>query len=346
MMKSKLKKIFVNALYNLGIYRLISKFRKNKITVLTVHGVMEKHKGSQWTPIRSQLPTRNFRSTLSTLSKYYQFVTLDQAVDMIEGLIPTVNNAMLLTFDDGYRNNLNYALPICEEFGVKPVLFVSTYHIDTGKPFWFDRMDYALQHYQGKEIKQEHGGIEYHFDCSTKESLADSYNKFRAFAKNNFDNDIEMNELFDKISSKAEYESGKSLEFLSQEDDWSAVATWDQLKNAVEKGLIDVASHTVRHLRLNRLVKSEIRKELIESKLRIEEKLGVPCSYFCFPNGDFNDFAVDQVKEANYRAAFSTVPGECEEGDDLFVLRRINFPADKTGPETLHYLLTHRILSD
>lgn len=303
-----------------------------------LHGVMEENYKASWTPLRPQLTPGELKRTLTLLSKNYQFVTIEQAVDMLSGKLALIDNAMLITFDDGYRNNLKFALPICEQFSIKPVLFLTTGNVDSRLPFWVDRLDYALQQHMGEIISFSYGGITYQFDATSRQSLKKSYKQFRDGCKNRFSDEIKMNQLIDALSEKLELQSGKALATICEQDDWSAIVAWDQLRDVVKSKRIDVASHTVDHWRLNCLPEEYISSQLQQSKVRIEQELAVKCQFFCYPNGNYNDVAINLVEKIGYKAAFSTDVGLCGLKDDLMTLKRFNFPSDKSESELLYLL--------
>ena len=337
-MKHFFKKLILNCLYRLGVLSFVHYKNRHKITVLMLHGVMTTHSNVKWNPLRSQLPPCELKRTLQSLSRYYQFINVEECIAMLEGGIPFVDNGLLITFDDGYRNNIDYALPICNEFGIKPLMFVATGHVDSGLPFWFDRLDYALQQNMGKPISLEYQGVEYRFDATTQQSLKSSYQKFRDDCKDTFTDDIAMNDLFDALSEILELRSGRALRDICLEDEWSSIASWLQLKEAVKSDRLDVASHTVNHWRLDSLPEAKLASQLQQSKIRVEEELSTKCNYFCYPNGNYNQLAIQLIKESGYKAAFSTDIGLCESKDDLMTLKRFNFPANKTVPEILYQL--------
>ena len=334
------KKIVLNILLKIGFLRVLHYKNRKKICVLMLHGVMAPHIQTSWVPLRDQLNPNDLKRTLNILSEYYQFITIEQCVDILDGKSPPIDNAILITFDDGYRNNIDYALPICESFSIKPVLFVTTSHINSGLPFWFDRLDYALQQNMGEVLSLTYQGYIYHFDARTREDLIISYKKFRDDCKQCFNDDIKLNNLFNGLSEILEARSGLKLSDISDKDDWSAIVSWETLKEAVSKGRLDVASHTEDHLRLDCLNEDDISSQLKQSKVCIENELAVKCHYFCYPNGNYNGLAIKLVKEAGYRAAFSTDIGLCESMDDLMTLKRFNFPAKKTPSELLYLLNT------
>ncbi|WP_240923636.1 polysaccharide deacetylase family protein [Psychromonas sp. SA13A] len=299
---------------------------------------MAPHSQTSWTPLRPQISPDELKRTLSILSHYYQFITAEQAIDILEGKVAPIDNALLITFDDGYRNNIDYALPIFQQFGAKPILFVVTGHLDSGLPFWFDRIDYALQQNMGELISFEYQGNKYCFDATSLSALKVSYQKFRDDCKCAFTDDIDMNQLFNALSEMLESRSGKALREICVEDDWSGIVSWEQLKEAVNLNLLDVGSHTVDHWRLDSLSEAQTITQLQQSKVRIEDELATQCDYFCYPNGNYNKTAIQLLKVVGYRAAFSTDVGLCQSRDDVMTLKRFNFPSNKTKPELLYLL--------
>jgi len=336
-----LKKILLVFLSKLGFLDFLHWKNRHNICVLMLHGVMEENDKTNWNPLRPQLSPHELKRTLAILSNVYQFITVDQALDIIEGKIPRIKNAMLITLDDGYRNNINFALPICEEFNIKPVLFVVTGNVDSGRPFMVDRLDYALQQNIGKILSIKYAGKKYEFDATSRTSLQKSYKIFRDRCKSEFFDDIKMGELFNGLSEILENKSGKSLHLIYKDDDWSVLASWSDLRKAVAGKRLDIASHTVDHWRLDCIGELDILSQLKKSKERIELELSIKCNYFCYPNGNYNDFAVQKVRDSGYRAAFSTDLGMCKVNDDTMTLKRFNFPTNKTKNELL-YLLNRR----
>lgn len=332
------KRLLLSMLAVTGLLKLLHYKNRKKICVLMLHGVMKENKKSSWLPLRSQLEPDEFKRTLTLLSELYQFVTVEQVTDMLEGKVDFIDNALLFTFDDGYRNNIDYALPICKQFGIKPILFIATDHVEYCLPFWFDRLDYALQQNMGRVITISHSDQYYSFDATSRIALLNSYKQFRDEVKSNYTDDIEMNKLFNALSDELELRSGKALRDICNKDDWSAIVSWESLFKEVNEKSLDVGSHTVNHLRLDSLSEDKACFELEESKRLIEDKLSIACNYFCYPNGNYNKKSISLVNGSGYRAAFSTDVGLCQSKDDLMTLKRFNFPSNKTKSELMYLL--------
>lgn len=104
-------------------------------------------------------------------------------------------------------------------------------------------------------------------------------------------------------------------------------ATWDQLREMQQSGLITIASHTVNHLNLKDLSDAVIEKEVTESKQVLERELGIEIDYFTYPEGDFTDVAREKLIKAGYKAALSmsldpTQERSANESEDLMTIMR------------------------
>ena len=147
-----------------------------------------------------------------------------------------------------------------------------------------------------------------------------------------------MAKLLNGLSDVLEVRAGKALRDICDTDAWSAIVKWDELKKEVTLGHIDIASHTIDHVRLGCLSNSEIIYQINESKNRIEKELEIKCNIFCYPNGDYNQSVVNLLKEAGYQAAFTTDVGLCHHNDEMMTLKRYSFPVGKSETELLFIL--------
>jgi len=120
------RRLAITLLYRMGIIRLYQFARRNRIAIVTIHGVMDELDRPSWKPLRPQLARAKFEQYLRILSKHYRFVPLLDAVEMLGGRRPIQPYSLVLTFDDGYRNNITHALPILRRHSAPATFFVPT----------------------------------------------------------------------------------------------------------------------------------------------------------------------------------------------------------------------------
>jgi peptidoglycan/xylan/chitin deacetylase (PgdA/CDA1 family) len=317
-----------------GILRLLQFIHRKQIVIWIAHGVMNGRDDSSWTPLRPQLSPEKLDKHLRLLSKRYRFVSLMDAVEMLQGHKPLQPYSMVLTFDDGYRNNLTHALPILRRYGAPAAFFLPTGFLDNPRPLWFDRLDYALQHVQVHDREVRVGSFTMRLDGHSREALRQSYLQLRRTGKRQLMSDEEFIRDTERLAAQFEAESGCALADIQSEDDWSAMMTWEQVRQVADDR-VAFGSHTVDHVRLA-LIKSETaRDQLMRSKRDIETRTGKPCLSLCYPDGNFTDETVRLAKECGYRCGLTTEEGLNSVGDNLMTLKRIHLPIDATGNELL-----------
>jgi len=332
-----LKRIIVDSIHLLGGTALVKALHRNKITILSVHSIMADSADVIWTPVRHQLHPDILDRTLAKLQRHYQFISFSHAVDILQGRAEPVKNGLVITMDDGYRNNITHGLPVFDKYNIKPIIFIAVGHVNEQKEFWFDRLDYALQQVPAEQVSVTLGDEEFSFNLQSRETIEQSYRLFRSLCKYKFDNDLDMLSELDRISSQLELQSNKALAQVG-DDDWSRLVTWPQLKQAMEQNILDVGSHTVEHVRLSRVTTNIAVKELQNSKRFIQAELDHHCPYFCYPNGNYNEVTGTLVKGVGYSASVTTKFGLNAIGDDIHALKRITLPEQEKESELLYRL--------
>ena len=106
-----------------------------------------------------------------------------------------------------------------------------------------------------------------------------------------------------------------------------------QIKKWISSGMT-IGSHSLNHVKLADLSKSKMKKEIIESKLKLEEEFKVKVNHFCYPYGSFNDTAEELVKIAGYESAVTVSRGVENNSPNLFRLTRV-FITHRTYPHLL-----------
>lgn len=107
--------------------------------------------------------------------------------------------------------------------------------------------------------------------------------------------------------------------------------TWDQIREMQEGGA-DIQSHTFSHPFLTRRQHSSmdeeeyatwLRKELVDSKKRIEKETGRKVQFLAYPYGDFDSRVAANVEHAGYSAALTCEAGRVRKGSDPFRMKRV-----------------------
>jgi len=113
--------------------------------------------------------------------------------------------------------------------------------------------------------------------------------------------------------------------------------TPQELQEVINSGLVDVGAHTVHHLSLANLKLSTVQYEVDQSKTTLEQEYHLHVVSFAYPNGSFDEQAIQVVKSDGFSTAVSTVPGIEQNNANRFFLYRLR-PGYRTGPTLLTWL--------
>ncbi|MBI1291570.1 polysaccharide deacetylase family protein [bacterium] len=103
-----------------------------------------------------------------------------------------------------------------------------------------------------------------------------------------------------------------------------------QMREMIAAGM-SIGCHSMTHPRLARLSEPEMRREIIDSKVRLEDALGIAVPTFCYPYGNWNRRVVELVGEAGYRCAVSTIRGNRNAAGERFLLKRAMVQPGRVG---------------
>jgi peptidoglycan/xylan/chitin deacetylase (PgdA/CDA1 family) len=258
-----------------------------------------------------------FRMHVRTLKHHFEIVRLSDWIARAYSGKRLPSRACAITFDDGWRDNYQYAYPVLREEGVSATIFACSDMVGTNKSFWPERLALLLRVMDApsrrEELKQ--------FDwlkalCpslgSETEITVTSIDEAINLAKQSYSDDALMRRLDEA-----------QVNFTDP-----ALLDWGQVREMVEKGVVDIGSHTRRHVRMSRGMSERVmHDEIVESKRVLEHNTGTSVELFCYPNGNITPEA-DHMVRTTYRAACVTRRGWHSSTEDPFMIRRIGIHED------------------
>ena len=239
---------------------------------------------------------------------------------------------LAITFDDGYRDQLEVAGPVLRDLGVPATLFVTTGFIDKEIWMWWDQIEWLVQEAGPSAV------------LGCLEKIRDDHPDGALGALGSGDvvqNVCEwMKGLPDPERRRVLKHLPRDLEILipTAAPPRYAPADWALLREWELSGTFRIAPHSHTHPILSRMTDDESRREISLSWRRLREELASPLPVFAFPNGRPVDFGMREqtfVREEGLWGAVSTQPGLADltqarrkSGD--IVLPRYTLPTD--GP--------------
>ena len=231
-----------------------------------------------------------FDKCISHISKNYYVVLLEDLV-LNQKDFPSNKKYATIVFDDGYKDNIEYALPVLNKYKVKASFYVVTDCIEKNIPTWTYILDYSFQ-YTNKN------SIDLSFDFLPAELRIKEIGTHAART-------AYVRKLKPALKKVTHTDRLKVIEIVQRSFDDVEIPRlmmgWNdllQLKNAGHY----IGSHTVSHCMLGTMTsEEEIKKELLNSGEKIREQLGYFPVTISYPVGSYNSHTIQHSKEAGYK---------------------------------------------
>lgn len=208
------------------------------------------------------------------------------------------NRFAVLTFDDGYRDNVDIAAPILRRYGAPYAIYVTPGFVERTARLWWLELESAIALLDRVEMKIAEDVFS--APAGTAEEKHSAYVAAYAFLRRH-----EEPAMLECVSKLVE-QSGAEGSFSE------LCMTWDEIRAAITDPLCTIGAHTLTHARLTLHGEAAVRRELLESKLTIEREIARPVMHLAYPFGDSGsarqrEFAI--ARECGYETALTTRPG-------------------------------------
>jgi len=249
------------------------KNQKNKLLVFYFHGIYESEAQKELNHVDPQnnLTVSQFTDLIEYfLHHKYHFIKPE---DLSKGL-PNDKAYIMLTFDDGYFNNL-LAIKVLDKYKIPATFFITTKNVLENRSYWWDIIyKYRLKEGANLEkIREEQIYLK-----SFKHTFIESY----------------INQNFGSKSHEPWSDIDRPL-------------NTKELKEISVSPYVTIGNHTCNHSILTNYSGQEIKDELLLSNDTLYEITGMKPLTVAFPNGNFNSQVLDITKELGFELAFTII---------------------------------------
>jgi peptidoglycan/xylan/chitin deacetylase (PgdA/CDA1 family) len=315
--RSSLKRRMLNFAYETGLIRAGRGLWANSLTVVNYHRIDDPYRKDfdSFKPNVSATP-QDFAHQMEYLAKWFNVVSLKNIVEWLDGHRELPPYAALITFDDGYLDNYTSAFPVLRKYNFPALIFLTTGHIGTDTPFYWDMAAYCFSHTENDHVTFPDGHVESWSDQKQLERVSKNWIEFMKTLPQ-AEKQIYVENL--PVLLGASVPAGFFQKLMM---DWTQV-------REMQKGGIEFGAHTMHHPILTRISLEGVREEVVGSKSRIEEELGKQVLGFAYPNGqasDLNEGIERIVAESGIRAAFTLLSGPSSQAEvkrNPYAIRRI-----------------------
>lgn len=284
-MKNKALQVFAPL-----VIKMVHLFRRPYVVILNYHQVNDF--GEPWE--HSAVDIHTFKRQMVFLKKHFLIRRLDELADTAAEKNP-VKPIAAVTFDDGYRDFHDTALPILKELGIEASLFLSTDAIENRRLFWWDHVGFLLWNLNEPVDVDGFGKLD-------PENVTALFDDFVRYLKG-IDESVKQS-----IISRLEL----SADLASVDADIDRlVMDWDNVRSILADNVL-IGAHTHKHAIVSKMGNSEFADDLKVNIALIEENLGIVPRFFAYPNGRPCDYTEDTpgvLESLGITHAFSTDSG-------------------------------------
>jgi len=282
--------------------------------------------------IPQHLDRERFEWQIGYLARHFRCVPLSTLVrELREGRVGKYT--VVVTFDDGFRNNFLTAFPILKHYGIPATIFVATRYIGGRSLVWPEALACILTLAKGRVVHIDGQA----YPLTTPAEMTRAYKvctrRFKALRLEAIEAEIQL--LREQLHITPQDVEGAPVYPHFRLLDWS------DINQMLGSSLVEIGSHTVTHRRLSHLSPGEALRELRDSKDCIERHTGA-ASHLAYPfggrPGDFSDAHMAMAKACGYEAAVACSPGPVVPGSEIYALPRVSINAN-TGKEAFRYLV-------
>lgn len=313
-----------------GLDRAASFVTRGQGAILMFHNVRPARAGAYAPNQPLEVTPEFFEATLDLLHRFeYEIVPIGELPSRLAG--KDGGRFAALTFDDGYRDNIEFAAPIMRRRSAPYAIYVTTGFVERTARLWWLELEAAIA---GLDlVEMEIAGDRFSAPARTADEKHIAYVGAYGFLRRH-----EEAAMLDSISALLD-KSGAVTTF------GELCMNWDEIRAAIADPLCTIGAHTLTHARLTLHDDASVRRELIESKQEIEQQIGRPVVHLAYPFGDSGSARQREfniARECGYETALTTRPGVLFKAhrDHLMALPRLAVHGGWQDLRSLESLLT------
>lgn len=310
-----------NLLFSIGsthIGKIIGKPLRGKGAILCYHRIVTNE-----TFLREKSPQKNLLTTIEKFNSHLSYLSSSHKVVSMNEMVNHLNTdsnefKIAITFDDGYKDNYDIALPILEQYKTPATIYITTRFPEGDCTMWWYELwdiiiDKELISFAFKEK-------EYSLNCKNNIQKINTYNLLSNLIV--FEDLETQKKLLKLIGEKTNLINYKSI-----------CLTWEEIIVLSKNPLISIGSHTHNHNSLKTLSDKESYWEIEYSKKLIENVINHPVDHLAYPYGTKKDVSLREQnysRDCGYISAVETGRMKLNNSNSTFSLPRVSIRNTKS----------------
>lgn len=299
-------------LLGLGAYDLLRRVRPSRdLAILRYHAVCGPEGHVYAEPAICVTPAA-FERHAAYLASRYRVLPLPEAAAYLRSGRTLPANAVCITFDDGYADNLA-AARVLQRHGLTATFYITAGCLQGEAPFWPSEIRQLVARVDAPALELDAAGSRVSIPLATEpERQAATRTLARLFKSHTIPVRERLREQLRAAAPAADLPS--------------FMLTWDELREMHRLGMT-IGAHTVTHPNLPNAGLDDARREIAGSKARLERELDAAVTMFSYPNGGAERYMTPEiarlVREAGFAAATTSWNGFAGRRSDVFALERV-----------------------
>jgi peptidoglycan/xylan/chitin deacetylase (PgdA/CDA1 family) len=311
-MRAQVAPAMKSALLRLGGYAAVRRLAPSRsVAILRYHAICGEAGYSYATPGICISP-RAFESHVRYLASNYAVLPLPAVVEHLRAKRPLPRNAVAITFDDGYADNLEAARTLARH-GLTATFYLTAGCLADGEPFWPAEVRMLMRGVRGPVLRLR-------VDTSTAEIALDGADGFES-AIRRMTRLVKANPIPIREAIREQLRMAAGRPRLPR-----VMLRWNEVAEIRRLGMT-IGSHTMTHPNLPSAGLAAATHEIVESKARLEGEIGETVTMFSYPNGGAERYETPELRrvvaESGYMAATTSRNGHVVPGSDRYALQRV-----------------------
>ena len=299
-------------LFKSGALRVLRRVRPSgQVAILRYHAICGPEGHTYASPSICISPSA-FEQHVRYLSANYNVLSLPEAVTLLQENRPMPQNTVVITFDDGYADNLP-AAQVMAKHGVTGTFYITAGCMAGGEPFWPAELRHLIRHLPAGRLILQAGAADVTLSISDAAS--------RNAAVGTLTRLFKAHPIPVRDALRTQLREAAKAPLMPR-----VMLTWAELAEMAALGMT-IGGHTTTHPNLPSAGLADATAEITSCRVRLEQELGVPVTMFSYPNGGAERYYTPDlqrvVREAGFLSAATSRNGFAAPGADVYALRRV-----------------------
>jgi peptidoglycan/xylan/chitin deacetylase (PgdA/CDA1 family) len=280
---------------------------------------------------------RHFAEQLQILQELDLAVSLQVLMEDLHQ--KRVKKGVAITFDDGYIDNYNTAMPLLMQYGIPATFFITSRNIGSLREFWWDELEKItlLTPLLPQQLAFDYNGQRFFFDLQHEVELTDAllekHKHFSAYR----DAPTLRTQLYIKLwqvfSPLTQSQQDGLMEVIRK---WAGITEHNRdgyecmtaaaVSRLSANTTFSIGGHTSTHPALKHHEKEVQEIDIMENKQYLEKLTNKTINTFAYPSGSYNQHTIEVLKEGGFKAAFTTQAKPVFKDTNPFTIGRLQAP--------------------